>query len=787
MRPLTPFVSYLDNAGHPLVGRIRFCNPDASPAEVFAEDGTTSLGHSVFTDSSGRPVQQPFLEDHDYLLFFDKYVGHATMTEDDDTDSWEEQGSAKDRYDVFGVSVECGTVVSVANMESLGHTAPESVTPFGDLYMVDLLGYDTAGDKPVIRYVWDPECTDSDNGGSVVEVDGIETGRWVIKDRPEFVDSRHFGAFPNSTATAYPTQRYNLQRAALWAHDNGLGLYLHADDTHAYYDISGVNIYNLKCAPGATVLAVTGSVSNVIGVESMSAMSGTGIEGTVVITDRVVRTSWAGTSSHARLNPSELLVIDSRYYGVQGLRSWGNVSVEIYDSSNGDLNFEGCTVYVHVEMDSEKSASFERCTFVAAGTMDGYLHFTDCYIPSGLFTRDFDPSKCSLTDCVVAPASEWSDVGEWSSLKIENGDWEYDFCGKGDFAFVISKPSGSTGTLLISNSSNVVLKASGTIPKIELRDCVGTTIFTIPQDSKLVVQGGSVAGSMTLHDDVYFGHATVDGTFHVYASFGADDCVFTSNASVSSSYVRLSNCRADSGSVFAEMGTSIGFEGSLYENSFIGGSVSGYKSVVRNSHVARLTVLGLVAGSTSFPWESVIENSVVEDCRLQVTSTNKPAFTWKSSYINITQYGARYDVPDSLYTKEWSIDGCDVTFGSRKFYREKKYYMESLAEGALKNIMYSIANPQIYILCVPLDDLLVFENFYRLSSSTSHAVTGFAYRTRGMMDVSEGTQYDEQNVKSFKGYILNVDGVLCLGVDLMHGSQLPNTGDNLYIDFDVAF
>ena len=73
MRPLTPFASYLDNAAEPLVGRVRFCNTDASPAEVFASDGVTSLGSAVFTDDSGRLSQQPFLEDHDYLLFFDKY------------------------------------------------------------------------------------------------------------------------------------------------------------------------------------------------------------------------------------------------------------------------------------------------------------------------------------------------------------------------------------------------------------------------------------------------------------------------------------------------------------------------------------------------------------------------------------------------------------------------------------------------------------------------------------------------------------------------------------------
>lgn len=786
MRPLTPFGSYLDNAGHPLVGRVRFCNPDASPAEVFAEDGTTSLGSSVFTDSSGRPVQQPFLEDHDYLLFFDKYVGHATMTEDDDTDSWEEQGSAIDRYDVFGVSVECGTVVSVANMEALEHTAPESVTPFGGLYMVDLLGYDTAGDKPVIRYVWDPENTDSDNGGSVVAVDDIETGRWVIKDRPEFVDSRHFGAFPSSTAQSFATQRYNLQRAALWAHGEGLGLYLHADDTHAYYDISGINIYNLKCAPGATVLSVTGSVSNVIGVESMSAMSGTGIEGTIVITDRVVRTSWAGTSSHARLNPSERLVIDSAFSGVQGLRSWSGVSVDIYDTSNNALSFTDCVIYVHEDMDPEKSASFDNCTFIAHGTMDGYLTFENCFIPAGIFTDDFDASNCSVTGCTVAPADEWGSVVVWMLLKVSNGDWEYDFRGKGSVDFEISKPVGSTDTLVVKNGYSLVIKASGTVPKLNLVDCSGTVISSIPSSTKLVVDGGSVDGVVRLENQVYFRNATVHGTFNVYEAFGADNCVFALTSSVNASYIRVSNCRADDGSSFAELNTSIGIEGSLYTDSSIRGAVTGRKSVVRNCNVNTLTVVGIQVGGVGQKWESVVENSSVDDMRLLVSSDNKPAFSWKNSSIVITQYGATYDIPGATYTREWSCENCDVVFGQRRFYKRSTLFKSPIAAGDIRKLPHSASGiSHTYFVCVPLNDLLLFENFFHYSeSSAAVLINYFGYAVRVFVDCGYTSSH---HLQAYVGRIVNISGTLCLYLGTTDAEIAVNPGDSLYVDYDIVF
>lgn len=786
MRPLTPFGSYLDNAGHPLVGRVRFCNPDASPAEVFAEDGTTSLGRSVFTDSSGRPVQQPFLEDHDYLLFFDKYVGHATMTEDDDTDSWEEQGSAIDRYDVFGVSVECGTVVSVSNIAVLRETAPNTVTPFDGVYMVDLLGYDEVGDKPVLRYVWDSENTDSDDGGSVIEVDGVETGRWVIKDRPEYVDSRHFGAFPNSTATAYPTQRYNLQRAALWAHGEGLGLYLHADDTHAYYDISGINIYDLKCAPGATVFTITGSTSNIIGLESVTVHSGEDLEGTTVLTDRVVRTSWAGTSSHTRLSPTERLVIDSQFYGIPGFRSWENVDVDIYDNSNGDLHFEKCAVYVHVAMDSSKTAYFDACTFVAAGTMDGNLHFDNCFIPANVFVHNFDATNCTVTGCSVAPADEWEDVKDWLALKIDNGDWEYDFCGRGPVEVLIGKPEGSTGTLVLKNGKSIVLKASGTIPKVDLLDCVNTIISTIPQDSKLYVSGGSVGGSVTLHDEVYFGNATVDGSFSVYSSVGADDCIFTPTSSVYASYIRLSNCRADAGSTFSELGTSFGFEGSVYDNCTISGEVSGYKSTVRNSHVAKLTVVGLVAGSVSSPWESVIENSRVDDCRLQVNSSNKPAFSWRNSSIAITQFAARYDVSTSSYTREWTCENCEVTFGTMKFRRRITEFRPVMA-GVLKPVIVE-DDPDYPYICLVVDDLLLFENLHLYRSYTQGQPPldqYFSFMSRGCTCVGTAGTSADNETRFGQRRIVNVDGVPCVVVGMYDYSIDP--GDTVYVDVEIDF
>lgn len=341
MRPLTPFVSYLDNAGHPLVGRIRFCNPDASPAEVFAEDGTTSLGSSVFTDSSGRPVQQPFLEDHDYLLFFDKYVGHATMTEDNDTDSWEEQGSAKDRYNTIGISLDGNALRTFGSVAEL-----RSAELLEDGEIVVLLGYNVAGDKPAIMYKWDErDSASQENYGSVIVSDNSETGRWLLTECPRQLDVRHFGAFPLYNCGNYSGQRYAVQRAADYAHANGRGLFFPATPEAVYYDVSGLTLYDVDMDDSTRLSNyLVSNQTEIVGVRNLHCVSKNGVVGTIHIVDKEVRTSWGQNSEHVWFDPTERLIIDAPMITDVNLRSWSGIRVDILVYSSG-MTFDNCEIY----------------------------------------------------------------------------------------------------------------------------------------------------------------------------------------------------------------------------------------------------------------------------------------------------------------------------------------------------------------------------------------------------------------------------------------------------------
>ena len=484
MRPLTPFVSYLDNAGHPLVGRVRFCNPDASPAEVFAEDGTTSLGSSVFTESSGRLVQQPFLEDHDYLLFFDKYVGHATMTEDDDTDNWPEQGSAIDRYNSIGIETDGATVTPVSNISALRNMNPDAASEFDGVKTVSLLGYNSAGDKPAVTYVWKPSLTDPDNGGSVIKVSSIATGRWVLQDCPVKLDVRHFGAFPSGVSTANPTQRYAIHKADAYAHSHQCGLYFYADEFAVFYDISGLTIHDVDCNNDARLYSVDSDTKScIVGIEQIF-LGGSGT-GRIELVAPTVRTSWENGYHYADLNPSEKLIVDAPLYGVP--RQWSGIIVEM-------------GVYCGPNM------TFDNCEIVSRGVISGNITLKNIDIKTEWFADGYSWSNLSMIGCTVR-LHNCKDATTYVTLKNYNNEPDYGDLGEqtvtgatllagcvAENAYFVNVTI--QGATELHNVTGTVLTDANSLPQLNAVDCwltfADSSDFTV---TGLTLNRGAISAS----------------------------------------------------------------------------------------------------------------------------------------------------------------------------------------------------------------------------------------------------------------------------------------------------
>lgn len=405
MRQFDTYQSYLDNLGDPLVGRLRFRKLDGSPAVIYDENGTP-LSNPILTDASGRTEKQVFLDDHDYMVYFDKYVGGSVMTDDVEDIAWEECGSAINLYNTVGinVNVEGGSqaVSTVAELKSLD--------PATNSHYITLNGYYKEGDKPAVSYVWMENSTRYADGGSVISSNKSSKGRWVLIPSFQYVDVRHFGAFPSSVSDASVEQRYAIQKADAYANRIGCPIYFTADDEEFYYDVSGLTMSNIESSEKAR-LFTTGGYNVVLNdVKQVYCSGNVSEEGTGEMT---VRGKSLSASFNAAMNntvvlePEEELVLDKDYV----LRS---------------VAFSNVRVDVQVD---QSSGAFENCTFSGTGKFlaEKILFFKDCEIHESMF-EDFDPDYLELDGC-YSSIYEWKDLYKYVRFMVATGKSEIDLYG----------------------------------------------------------------------------------------------------------------------------------------------------------------------------------------------------------------------------------------------------------------------------------------------------------------------------------------------------------------------
>lgn len=780
MRPLTPFASYHDNLGHLLVGRVRFCYPNGSPAEVFSSTGV-SLGSTVFTDSSGRLAIQPFLDYHDYVLFFDKYIGDGTMSEDDDQESWEPQGSAYDAYNVMGISVDSGSVMSVSTIVTLRQTDPQTVAPVGGKYMVDVLGYINAGDKPSIRYVWDAASTDTDNGGSVIKVSGIDNGRWVIQDCPDVLDVRHFGAFPLQTMAMDTVQRYRVQIAGEYAHSCGCGIRLEATDEAMYYDVTGLTLHGVSCVNGATLFCAEDQVAGIVGVgpEGVRCASATEMDGVITITDATVRTSWGGTSTAVQFVPTERLIIDSEVTSRPPYRSWTGTEVELRHD-NSQLAFTDCTVRVLAELSSTSSITFDSCVIESDRMIDGIHSFIGCNLGPKIFVDGYDGTKADMSNSTVAPASEWDDVSLWVTLKIQNGDNDYDFCGRGG-SLVLEKPSGANAAITVSNAVGISIELSGGVSSVFVRDCLLADIDA-PAGVGMSVWGSSVVGT-EIHSSaaLEFRDTKIDTVVTSTVSVRADGCRIGSGGKVMSQTLTMDHCSCDTGSVVGENSSN---GGAFYRHCSLY-SVTAINASIDHCRVAFLNESVPVNASE---WTSEIIDSTVSVMNVSCSSTQVPKFAWRRSTVAINQF-TQYAVTSDDYVKAWSVEDCLVTYSGKMLKRDHAFGFDS---GARKAMYGAGTLPQLMYRSLQLDFLFIPEILPQIDSSSTATGSNdpsqrFGYQCLVTVNERNGVgEYDARFCKGSGAKVMNVDGELRL-VLLQVPGEVAAESDSGVVNMTISF
>lgn len=535
MRQLTAYASYLDNLGAPLVGRARFYNLDGSEAVVYSLDNATQtyeeIGAIVFTNSSGQLEPQVFLADHDYLVVFDKYIGAGTMSEDDDSESWEEQGSAVDRYNTLGITLEGDSVRCIATMADLRSTTAVS----GDHpEVVLLLGYNESGDKEPIYYKWNAYNTGSpisDDGGSVVKVSGVDLGRWEMVGCPRYLDVRHFGAFPMQGIVPDQAQNNAIQLAGNYAHSNNCGLYFDTTPTAAYYDISGLTLYDVDSNPDAECFAKTGESSTVNGIVSIHLVTDTGCTGRIDLNSEELRTSWSQDSTFGRFMQTSRLVVDAKInYGVGVPVTFTNLRVDI-------LTDPGDTV------------TFDNCHITAIGAISGPIDIENCELKTEWFEDNYDwDDLVSIGNTILL--RNCKDADTYILLKNKQSEVDYGDLGEQqvtDAAFgagaLVENCYGTASLAGDAELHNVTLE----LTSVANSSSINAVDAWLTLDSAVVLAGlqilrGSITGpvNVIINGDTRLEDTAVDVTLVVHDTDPVYiNCVFNSNFTQFAEYVDL--------------------------------------------------------------------------------------------------------------------------------------------------------------------------------------------------------------------------------------------------------
>lgn len=573
MRQLTAYASYLDNLGAPLVGRARFYNLDDSPAVVYGLDNAhqndVPLGHIVYTNSSGQLVPQVFLDDHDYLVVFDKYIGGGTMAEDDDPESWQEMGSAVDKYNTVGIELDGAALRTADTISSLRSLIPTD-HPTDTKEVVTLLGYNSKGDKPEINYIWNAYSNENDNGGSIVKVEGIATGRWVLVDCPHHLDVRHFGAFPNSSSDQDDIQCGRIQLAGAYAHSNNCGLYFYGDSLNAYYDISGLQLYDIDSDDDAMVFAMNGTEStlrDVINIHcATNQFTAVADQGRINLYGETLRTSFAPRYNVWFGNDSKSVrtIIDS---DVQ------TSHLDIWD------------VIVEVTVDTTSHWKFYNTPIISMNHIgDGVSFYGTTRLYRSMFTDDVAFNTIHvMDDSVSCDIDDFKDdVPMWCSLVRQQSNMTFDIKGctlDGNCNMMFA-----SGTLTLMNA---VLNGFTCYMDLMLKDSHGSLKF--PSAKSLRLDGCS--GGVTL-TSVSQG-ATIDSRYsrmNLTSSLTVDGVVMLGGhiTSSSSSYsLTSSSFNAMDAKIYCQVVCNgpLALNGCVVARNAFGDSVSLRSCVVQDANV----------------------------------------------------------------------------------------------------------------------------------------------------------------------------------------------------------
>lgn len=375
MRNFDNWNRYLDNNNKPLKGCVMFNVKDGNTvAPIFDSDGT-ALDNPQITDIYGRTEHQVFI-DTDVVAYFYKYIGTGDFTTirsqdidiNDDT-LWSLQYTSENINDVLK-HVMSDSAICIASIAALRAVDVTDVPEVNEQKVITLMGYFEQGDKEPINYIWNSESTEQDNGGSVIKSDNLITGRWIMVQPTEHVDSRHFGAFPSNSSNM-DDQTYQIGQLVTYCYNHGLRPFFNGSNDYAWFKYTNINAVSKIIDVSAGTKFVDLGNNTIYGEWNGDPLFS---NSNTTLVAKEVKTSWG---AKLFINP-EHVVIDNDNLLIQ-------------------TTYSGCTVDVNVT--TAKALSFINCTVNVNKSLTGICAFTNCIINSkNMLTAGSHFVNCKITE-----------------------------------------------------------------------------------------------------------------------------------------------------------------------------------------------------------------------------------------------------------------------------------------------------------------------------------------------------------------------------------------------------
>ena len=475
MRPFDIKNSWLDNDGKPLVGRVSFCKLHTTVLENIYDNQGYAASNPIFTNTIGQLVHQVFLKDEtDYTIRFEKYVGNGDMSEDQD--NWLFQYSCDNLWNTYGIQVDSTTFQLVNNISDLRNQNPDLITTRDNHKVVILGGYNEIGDKPQVMYIWNATSIENDNGGSVIKVADIATGRWELVNTfdADGVDVRHFGVF-GTDAKDDATDLMSLQIgiAASYAYDIGLPLYFPNINGVTWYKMNNLNITGAIFAHGTKVFGNTNTSTTITSYTEdnyIDVFSNSDYNAVFTLAGTIVKTSWGVNSTNCVYNPSYKLIIDS--------------IVNTHNKSFADIIVD-CQYEV-------TDCSFDSCMFNAVEKLGDDCTYRNCRLEESMFTDGVNYSTITVYDDDIIDIADWPTTSKWLALVSQNANTVLDFDGRVvDNTCVLNWSTNATYKNAVF--SNYEVKQNNPI----FFNCSGNVNFTSVAPKSISLTDSSIVFNMT--------------------------------------------------------------------------------------------------------------------------------------------------------------------------------------------------------------------------------------------------------------------------------------------------